>query len=518
MLKRFARAAFFLFAGLVMLLILFHVVENWRGRRAFEKFKREVEAQGDTLDHRAMIPPPVKDEENFAMHPFFKPLFDYENPTEDHGVVWRDTKGHQRVVAFSITTEKNSRNPSPEFRGTKTADGTVMPVDLIAWQKFFRSETNYPRADQPQSPARDVLLALSKFDREFRDLEEAARRPKARFPLHYEEPDVFNMLLPHLAVVKGANIILNLRAAAQSACGQTNEAFATIKIAFKVSNSVKDEPILISHLVRIATLAITLERVAEGLAAHHWSEVQLLELESRLSEIDILAEFKHTMRGERNWFIFGGIDFLKSRPSTAQALFANPSAYSPAAIDVYSFFTGPSGRIAVPDGWFDQNKCAGGKVVENLILPLADEKSHRLFMDRAKKIEFEVEAIEITRYSALAQLLLASIQRSSTVLRGAKLQADLDEARLACALERYRMVSGQFPETIDALVPKFVPKLPTDVITGGPLKYRREADGRFVLYSVGLNGKDDGGVIIFKKGGVNPDNGDWVWKNAPAPR
>ena len=44
---------------------------------------------------------------------------------------------------------------------------------------------------------------------------------------------------------------------------------------------------------------------------------------------------------------------------------------------------------------------------------------------------------------------------------------------LACALERYRLANGQFPETLDALVPKFVAKLPTDVITGTPLKYRR---------------------------------------------
>ena len=47
-------------------------------------------------------------------------------------------------------------------------------------------------------------------------------------------------------------------------------------------------------------------------------------------------------------------------------------------------------------------------------------------------------------------------------------------------------------------------------------KYRREADGQFVLYSVGLDGVDDGGVTVFKKGlkrpTADPEHGDWVWK------
>jgi len=44
--------------------------------------------------------------------------------------------------------------------------------------------------------------------------------------------------------------------------------------------------------------------------------------------------------------------------------------------------------------------------------------------------------------------------------------------------------------------------LPHDVVTGDSLKYRRTADGRFLLYSVGWNEKDDDG---------DSDKGDWVW-------
>ena len=46
------------------------------------------------------------------------------------------------------------------------------------------------------------------------------------------------------------------------------------------------------------------------------------------------------------------------------------------------------------------------------------------------------------------------------------------------------------------------------------LRLLRPAGGKFVLYSVGWNEKDDGGVVVFRKGSsnVDPEKGDWVWK------
>jgi hypothetical protein len=90
----------------------------------------------------------------------------------------------------------------------------------------------------------------------------------------------------------------------------------------------------------------------------------------------------------------------------------------------------------------------------------------------------------------------------------------LDQAVVGCAAERFRIANGQYPEKLEALVPRFINKIPTDVINGKPLGYRRSADGQFVLYSVGWNQKDDGGQVVLNKGTTprqNADQGDWVW-------
>jgi hypothetical protein len=89
----------------------------------------------------------------------------------------------------------------------------------------------------------------------------------------------------------------------------------------------------------------------------------------------------------------------------------------------------------------------------------------------------------------------------------ARHQTLVNQARLACALERYRLAQGQYPETLDALTPRFIERLPHDLIGGQPLKYQRLDTTRYRLYSIGWNEKDDGGLP-----GPSREDGDWVWE------
>jgi len=67
------------------------------------------------------------------------------------------------------------------------------------------------------------------------------------------------------------------------------------------------------------------------------------------------------------------------------------------------------------------------------------------------------------------------------------------EAAVTClALENYRIDLGTFPETLDELVPTYLPRVPVDYVTMQPLRYRRDHQF-YQLYSVGFDGKDDGG-------------------------
>jgi hypothetical protein len=63
---------------------------------------------------------------------------------------------------------------------------------------------------------------------------------------------------------------------------------------------------------------------------------------------------------------------------------------------------------------------------------------------------------------------------------------------LVFALAAYRAEQGEYPAELVKICPEYVKSLPEDPFGTGPFRYKREPQG-YVLYSVGPNGKDDGG-------------------------
>jgi hypothetical protein len=145
-------------------------------------------------------------------------------------------------------------------------------------------------------------------------------------------------------------------------------------------------------------------------------------------------------------------------------------------------------------------------------LPAIDAAQHRVSPDQSDQLADAPEIRKATPYNILARLLFPAFGKSHA--KTARAQVILDQVTVACAAERYRIANGQYPEKLEALVPRFIERIPTDVINGKPLGYRRTDDGQFVLYSVGWNQKDDGGQLVFRKV-TSPrqdvDQGDWVW-------
>ena len=117
-----------------------------------------------------------------------------------------------------------------------------------------------------------VLAALSECDTLIEELRTDSKRPYSRFNIRYNEDNPAAILLPHLAVLKHLCQIVQLRASAELVLGRTEEAFAEVNLMFRLIDASRDEPILISQLVRMALLQLTLQPVAEGMRA-----VQALE-------------------------------------------------------------------------------------------------------------------------------------------------------------------------------------------------------------------------------------------------
>jgi hypothetical protein len=64
--------------------------------------------------------------------------------------------------------------------------------------------------------------------------------------------------------------------------------------------------------------------------------------------------------------------------------------------------------------------------------------------------------------------------------------------QVAVALAAHRLAHKQFPTKLSELSPRFIKSIPFDVFSGNELVYRAIDDG-YLLYSVGVNGRDDQG-------------------------
>ena len=86
----------------------------------------------------------------------------------------------------------------------------------------------------------------------------------------------------------------------------------------------------------------------------------------------------------------------------------------------------------------------------------------------------------------------------------------MNQAIVACALERFRLANRVYPETLEQLVPALLPRIPHDAVSGRPIIYQPPGEASFILRGVGPNGTDDR-----KK----PVSDDWLWTystNAPS--
>lgn len=78
------------------------------------------------------------------------------------------------------------------------------------------------------------------------------------------------------------------------------------------------------------------------------------------------------------------------------------------------------------------------------------------------------------------------------------LLTELRAARMALAYETFRLENGDWPASPEDVVPDYLKARPTDPFDQLPMKIARRED-RWVFYSVGRNGKDDGGHVASDK-------------------
>jgi len=151
------------------------------------------------------------------------------------------------------------------------------------------------------------------------------------------------------------------------------------------------------------------------------------------------------------------------------------------------------------NGWYDRHALVARLPYAERAdkLEELDEDIQRLFPTnntaRLAQSILSINARSEVAADAMMALMLPSLHAS--ISAEDRVLSINELVKTSLALARYRAKNGEYPETLNQLVPDFSATAPTDYFTGKPLVYHRKPKG-FLLYSLFKDGVDNGGTGI----------------------
>lgn len=569
-------------AVLVTVVAIFYLEEDWRGRRAWESYKSELEAKGVSLDWGRLIPSPVPDDQNFftastnILIRFRKPQGDNETKqaelcswlrityeTNSFPVFDNTKTSPLRVADLVIISSRAAAEPKiaghaafeltdaqtagqvqelirknvgralhgpagyqfSEFHLDKLTPARILlsadtPPPIAALENLLPSDldTNLGHlrleagaeegtfhvllADVHVTAAADYLKWSDQYVPALDEVREALKRPYALLPGDYLQPVM--VPIPNFVTLRSVCQLLAQRAQCDYLLERPEDALREMTLVHDVCRTLKRIPAgrpitLVESMINAAVTGLYSDAVGDGLRLHAWREPQLVVLQQQLEDNDVLPLVVASLHSEEAF----ASDHMVSpmSPELKTALWGD-SFWKRMKDPAYLFFS------FAPHGWLCQNAVVYVTLIQTGIQGF-DTGNQLVLPETFDSWERRSGLIinHLSPYSYLESLYLPSVAKAAH--NTAYNQTLANEALVACGLERYRLARGEYPATLDALAPELIEKLPHDIIGGQPLHYRRTEDGKFLLYSVGWNKTDDGGVP-----GTLADvtKGDWVWK------
>jgi hypothetical protein len=327
--------------------------------------------------------------------------------------------------------------------------------------------------------ARRVVSANSEY---YALIAEAARTPNCAFPKDWDAN--LNMTFPEFAKMREAARMLQMHAALSAADGRMNDALADAGTMLRIADHSELPPTLIGQLVGYAIQAIAVQSLRDSLAVGDPSPAAARALMNQIAAIDEVAPSVRSMKGEIALF---GLPFydLARRPGSKDIIamisrgMATPApAAERAAFRTYSTVGRPLLNLDELSYLRDMKD-----QIDVCALPWPESQRKTAANEKQREIR-------PTYRIPLRRMLIPVFERA--VWSREKTAANLGDGQIALALTIYKSEHGAYPDSLATLEAAGF-KLPKDPFGGQPFKYRRDGVG-FIVYSIGSDMKDDGGL------------------------
>jgi hypothetical protein len=476
--KTALKVAVFLVVFLVTLAVLFAATLSFLGRRDWARVKAELLARGERLSLSELQPPPIPESQNFFAEPMWDELTDLVDvEVKAEGMMFlqkqiRLPEGKRQLDGLNRPLTAAERTALRAAFPDRTVPDNARAASLIA--KAYEQGRELDPAAQRRN-AEFILAVMPMCEPVLSRLDEQGERPGAWLAIG--SPEIPVSAISQVSYLMSYGGLLGARCWAELVLGKGEAAARDAVARLLVPETLAGSPLLISILMRIANKKLALESVREGLARRAWNDRELAEIERALAGANYPAAMALALRGERGFGnqIFERI-YRKSGETTME------KAWSTAAPSIYLWIFGAgedARRNMIYQSAIDVLDKTPTEGLNARTFGVWDRDRKALQESAWNRLRYRITAMTFPNFTNIAQ-------------QGAILQDSISLARVAVALERYRLRHGTYPEALAALVPEFLPAVPLDVATLQPLMYARKGES-FSLWSPGWDAVDGGG-------------------------
>lgn len=464
--------------GVILILIVwgFYGYQNWRSKRAWRAFQAEVRQKGETFDFAKDLPAPVPPGSNVVQTVAFQKLL---SGNLDQGL--RQTllnlnnldNAFQRYVSTIETIE---------WTGQKEMSLFQHAPGLATGGKISGNQTNNAAI------APGLLRRLQSYEPLLGELAAAARLPQLQFHQDQAVRAVIQTDMKETQLLERLQFIFVLRAGAWLEMG-TNPVAAgeDVLTSLQLARLAQQLPDVKAPVRVHVLLARACQPLWEGCVQHVWTEPQLVAFEQQLAGFELFAGYTNAVRRG-----------MLAHLAAWQAVADNPSA--PLAVpNQQGGFTSESGWPWQPRAWW-YDRCQQIYHAGEQAIARVDVAAERI------QANHDWSALDGLPLGEAAEQLFSPYEyywnNAPNPSQLTFAQTALNQARLACALERHWLAQGKYPESLGALVPASLDRVPRDVMSGRNMIYQRLCPDHYVLRSIGPDGND-----ARKTGSLD----DWLW-------
>ena len=460
---------------LASLFVLAYVAINWWGARAKRDVIARMRAEGRPTSIAEMLKPMPRDEDNFAMIPILARARDEWWFDKSHGQAAPPDQARAKLQKMACKTNKRylarEGNPDPNI-----------------WKQNFGLTGSDAEC-------------LDGYDRKFGEILAELRSGMSR-------PETASISFHRLAASSNTELVgltaaysfdltevaesLGFRAELALAAGRPDVAHESLSMAIRLSELIGSEGTLVGQLIQGRVNRHLQPTLARALQTGGWDKAGILSIRNEFARLEVLDGFRRALDVE-NFITFAMFGEMKTHPAfLAWGNVPNVSAWQ------QDFLA----RIAtkLPDGWYQNNAAMTARLGLQLRDELGDGGDLHSWLKACERAEGRAQLTSNWEYwlhpmknNSFGQILKNACRNQSIV----------QMAMLACDLEIHRLDHGRYPERLQETGSPLI----TDSMTGQPFIYQIAGSG-FLLYSIGSDGKDDGGTRLI----VNVVNQpDWIW-------